>query len=389
MRNNRLPITLGLIVLILIGGIFAHWFTNNFEYVSEQVRGNMGKEARRNPLLAAEYYLSRLGISVQSHSGRQLLVEPPPQSGLLLVRDLGPPLPESRVVSLLAWVERGGHLVVTPGNAVEEGSRHPLLEHFGVGIETDEFDEREQAGSVMLPWSEVILQVDFDSDRWFSVDRETPYFASPDDAYPHLLRFSWGAGKVTFLSDNNFLTNTQIGEKDHALLLAYLADDVDDAWLLYDSQVPSLLTLLWRNAPYLMISLVLFGIVAIRQLQYTTGPLLTPRMTKHRDLLEHLQASAGFAWRYNPSVGLLEASRREVEKRWLASHPVLQPLDQKARCNWLAKQTGMTAESIHRALYSEQGDTGQLIKTTTNLQRLFAALHPERNEYNGSGSRLR
>ncbi|MES9969767.1 MAG: DUF4350 domain-containing protein [Candidatus Thiodiazotropha sp.] len=387
MPNNRLPIVFGLIVLILVGGIFTHWFLTNFEYLTEQVRGSMGKEARRNPLLAAEHYLGRLGLAVESHSGRQLLVEPPPRPGLLLVRDLGPPLPESRVVSLLAWVERGGNLVVTPGNIMEEGSKHPLLDHFAVAIESDEFNETELVGSVQLPWNEMTVQVDFDADRWFSVDSEARYFASPDDGYPHLLRFPWGAGYVTFLSDNDFLTNDQIGEKDHALLLAYLAGDEDDAWLLYDSQMPSLVTLLWRYAPYLMISLALFGIVVIRQLQYTTGPRLSPRMTMHRDLLEHLQASAGFAWRHNPSVGLLEASRREVEKRWLASHPLLHSLDKKARCTWLAKQTGMTAESIHRALYSEQGDTGQLIRTTTNLQRLFVALHPERKEYNGSGSR--
>ena len=278
--------------------------------------------------------------------------------------------------------------MVTPGIAVEEGSRHPLLEHFAVAVESDKLYESQQVGSVMLPWKEVRVQVDFDSDRWLSVDSEDPYFASPDDGFSHLLRFPWGMGNVTFLSDNDFLTNDQIGEMDHALLLAYLADDVDHAWLLYDSQMPSLFTLLWRSAPYLLISLALFGIVTIRQLQHTTGPFLSPRMTKHRDLLEHLQASAEFAWRHNPSVGLLETSRREVEKRWLASHPLLQHLDQKARCNWLAKRTGMTVESIHRALYSQRGDTGQLIKTTTNLQRLFAALHPERNEYNGSGSRL-
>lgn len=388
-RNNSVPIAAALIVLILIGGLLGSWFMNNFEYVSEQVRGNMGAEARRNPLLAAERYLSRLGLSASSHTGRQLLVEPPPRPGLLLVRDLGPPLPQSRVADLLGWVERGGSLVVIPGNAVEEGRGHPLLEQFAVVVESDEFFEAEETGSITVPWSEVSLQIDFDSDKWFSVYSEDNHSASPDDGFSHLLRFPWGEGSVTFLSDSDFLTNDRIGEKDHALLLAYLVDDLDHAWLLYDSQMPSLISFIWRVAPYLLISIALFGIVAIRRFQYTTGPLLSPRMTKHRDLLEHLQATAEFTWRQNPSVGLLEATRKEVEKRWLVSHPLLQQMDQKARCNWLANHTGMTADSIHRALYSQQGDTGQLIKITTNLQRLFTALHPDRNEYNGSGSRVK
>jgi hypothetical protein len=391
-RNNGVPIIAGLLLLMLILGISGYWFVNNYEYVTEQVRGNMGAEARRNPLLAAERYLSLLGLTTESQTGRRFLLKPPVQPGLLLVRDLGPPLPQTRLNSLLSWVERGGALVVTPGSAFEEGIGHPLLELFSVVVESGETLEGEEQAAITPLWSEVVLQIEFDAERGFKLDNEDneyPYFASPDNGFSHLISFPWGAGSVTFLSDNDFLTNERIGEKDHALLLAYLAGDADHAWLLYDAQMPSLISFIWRYAPYLLISFALFGIVVIRRLQYTTGPLLSPRTTEHRDLLEHLQAGAQFAWQHNPSMGLLAVTRKVVEKRWLASHPLLLQLDQEARCDWLAKQTGMTADSIHRALYSEQGDTGQLIKITTNLQRLFAALHPDRNEYYGSGSRIK
>ncbi|MGD9171569.1 MAG: DUF4350 domain-containing protein, partial [Candidatus Thiodiazotropha sp.] len=172
MRNSGVPIAAGLIMLALIGGVFAFWFMSNFEYVSEQVRGNMGVEARRNPLLAAERYLTRLGISSSSQTGRQLLSEPPSQPGLLLVRDLGPPLPQSRVNSLLTWVERGGTLVVTPGSAIEGRVGHPLLEQFSVIVESDDFFETQDVGSVILPWNEVALQIDFDASKGLSVDSE-------------------------------------------------------------------------------------------------------------------------------------------------------------------------------------------------------------------------
>jgi hypothetical protein len=390
-RNNGVPIIAGLLLLILIGGALGYWFMNNYEYVTEQIRGNMGAEARRNPLLAAERYLSHLGLSTASQSGRQLLVEPPAQSGLLLVRDLGPPLPQSRVNGLLEWVEQGGTLVVAPGNAFEEGVGHPLLEQFAVRVELGELFEGGEGVAITPPWSDVVLHIDFDAERGFRVENEgneDPYFVSPDDGLPHLISFPLGAGSVTFLSDSDFLTNDHIGEMDHALLLANLVGDADQAWLLYDSQMPSLIVFIWGYAPYLLISFALLSIVVVRWLQYTTGPLLTLRRTKHRDLLEHLQAGAEFTWRHNPSVSLLAATRKTVEKRWLASHPLLLQLDQEARCSWLAKQTGMSADSIHRALYSEQADTGQLIKITTNLQQLFAALHPDRNEYYGSGSRI-
>ncbi|MES9993021.1 MAG: DUF4350 domain-containing protein [Candidatus Thiodiazotropha sp.] len=378
MKSNRIALVALVAVLLLISALIGTWLANNFEYVSEQVRGNMGVEARRNPLLAAERFLSRLGLSVESQSGRQYLIQTPPGPGVLLVRDLGPPLAQSRLLSLLAWVERGGILVVTPGRKVEEGGEHPLLQQFAVTVESEEFLEEEEPLPLILPGGEDSLQVDFDTSRWFSVDNEGSYWAAPDEYYTHLLRFPWGEGSVTFLSDSTFLNNRRIGNKDHARLLAYLAADADRAWLLYNSQMPSLLAYLWRHAPYLIITLALFGLVTIWHLQQSSGPLISPLLSKQRNLLEHLQAGADFAWRHNPSQGLLEASQKEVERRWLASHPQMLQMDEKARSDWLQQQTGITADAIHMALYSRQTDIGHFVKTTTILQRLFSALHPER-----------
>jgi hypothetical protein len=369
---------IGLAALLLLGALLTVWFINNFEYVSEQVRGSMGAEARRNPLLAAEYFLTRIGVSAQSQTGRQLLIEPPQEPGLLLVRDLGPPFASSRLASLLAWVERGGILVVTPGSAMEEGAGHPLLQQFDVMLESDELTEEEEAVAVSLPWSEDELQIAFDSTRWFSVESENSYWEAPDDGFPRLVSFPWGAGSVTFLSDNRFLTNSLIGERDHAFLLASLAKGADKAWLLYNSQMPSLLTLLWRQAPFLMVSLALFAAALLWHLRHSDGPLISQPATGRRNLLEHLRATAEFAWRHNPSVGLLEAACDEVEKRWLTSHPLLQQMDGRERCDWLAKRTGMTSDALYNALYSRQGDTAQFIKNTIILQRLYSALHPDR-----------
>ncbi|MCU7932135.1 MAG: DUF4350 domain-containing protein [Candidatus Thiodiazotropha sp. (ex Codakia rugifera)] len=382
MRDSRLGIAVGLMLLILLCGYFTLWFVENFEYHSEQIRSGMTTEARRNPLLAAEYYLTRLAIDVTSHSGRQFLAEPPERPGLILVRDLGPPLPQARVTSLLAWVESGGHLLVTPGTLLEDGPVHPLLEQFGVAIVSSESieDEAEEISTLFLPNEATSMQIKFDSNKWFDVESEQAHWAAPDEDYPQLLIFSWGEGRVIFLSDNDFFSNDQIGNHDHALLLARLVGDNDPVWLLYSSQMPSLLSLLWRHAPYLLLTLALSILLMIWRLSQRSGPLILPASRQRRDLLEHLQAAAEFTWRHDPSTELFEGGRRVVEKRWLASHPLLHHLDEEARCQWLAEKTGMTAHSIHQALYPQQGDTGHLIKTMTNLQRLLSALHPERRE---------
>ncbi|MCU7924698.1 MAG: DUF4350 domain-containing protein [Candidatus Thiodiazotropha sp. (ex Dulcina madagascariensis)] len=380
MRNRPLAIAAMTLLSMLLIGFLAVWFEKNFERRIEEVRTAMQPEARRNPLLAAERFLSRLGVDVESRSGRHYLTTPPDRLGMLFVRDLGPPLPQSRVTELLAWVERGGDLLATPSSQLQDGSSHPLLAHYGISVESGESDEEEGAATLFLPDDETSMQIGFDTAKWFEIDTEHAYLALPDEEYPQLLIFPRGEGRVIFLSDNDFFSNQRIDQRDHALLLARLVADNDRVWLLYSSQMPSLIALLWRHAPYLLISLALLGLLLVWRLTRRTGPLITPAPAQRRDLLEHLQAVAEFAWRHDPAKGLLEGARRQVEHRWLASHPSLHHLDRQARCHWLAERTGMTAGSIHQALYPDQGDTGRLIKTTANLQRLLAALHPERKK---------
>jgi hypothetical protein len=377
--HNRLVTQLALLFLIaLMLAYLTYWFLHNFEEETYTERSEMSSQARRNSLLAAERLLDRLGLQVESRSGRVYLIEPPEEPGLLLVKDLGAPLPQARVEALLEWVENGGHLVVSPGLLQDEDLSRPLQEWFGVYYVREEGDESDSPVSITLPQAEEHpLAIDFDQDSWFEVQSDQSYWQAPEGEMPHLLMFTWGAGQVTFLSDNNFFTNEHIGEQDHAALLAELASGQQRAWLLYSAQMPSLMQLMWRWAPLLLVSLGLFILALLWSMSRTTGPRLCEGGTQRRDLLEHLQASADFSWRVDPRLGGMERARRQVEKRWLASHPRLQHLEQSARCQWLAERTGMPPEAVEQSLYQSPSDGGQLIKSTGNLQRLWLALHPQ------------
>ena len=108
-----------------------------------------------------------------------------------------------------------------------------------------------------------------------------------------------------------------------------------------------------------------------------SGPILIQADNQRRNLLEHLRAASEYAWRTDPAKGLLQVVRRQVEKRWLTTHPLLQRMAQQERCAWLAERTGLTPQSIEQALYADGSDGGQLIKTSIHLQRLLSALHPQ------------
>ncbi len=398
-KLNQLAV--GLLVLILGGGL-GWWFYTHFEQVEYTARTEMSPEARRNPLLAAERLLRELGLQAESQSGRQYLVNPPLESGVLLVRDLRTPLSRHRVDGLLEWVSAGGHLVVSPSQAMDNELSRPLLERFGVSLVGSNLfgdmawlqeameeaerqaQEREQEQEqeplpieILLPGDEASLQIDFDSDRWFEVDNEEEYWIAPADEEPHVLVFPYGQGYVTFLSDSDIFRNARLGEHDHASLLAELTAGYDRVWLLYSSQMPGLLRLIWRWAPYLVISLGLFVALLLWRMSRRSGPLLIRGQQQRRDLLEHLAAAAEYNWRVDPRAGYLQRAREQVEKRWLTSHPPLQRLDRAARCQWLAEHTGMTPEAIGLALYDDQKDAASLVKITAHLQRLLSALHPQ------------
>ncbi|MCG7949316.1 MAG: DUF4350 domain-containing protein, partial [Candidatus Thiodiazotropha taylori] len=218
MRDSSKTALLLIVLLAMLGTLGWFWFEKNFERREKVVRSSMSMEARRNPMLAAEMFLSRLGLSVESRTGREYLIQPPEEEGLLLVRDLGPPLTESGVTRLLAWVERGGHLVAAPSGQLQAGGKHNLLERLGVSlVDPDEAWQEEETPALDLSGRVDDLQVEVEMAQRFAFD-ENFEGAAPRVEDPRYLEFAWGDGTVTLISASGVFTNNRIGEYEHARL---------------------------------------------------------------------------------------------------------------------------------------------------------------------------
>ena len=367
-----------LLILVLIGGA---WFMQNFERQNEQIRSGFSEAARRNPWLAAERFLKRLDLQVEGLSGREYLLAPPTQSGVLLVRDLGPGLPPQRQQRLLDWVAAGGQLILALQRVPDpDEPNHPLLALLGVSLHNLEFQEQvETTGPVQvsMPGDLESIGVAFDPRRNLQLDEASPDWQVPAASGYHLLRFNLGAGSITLLSDIRFLSNHEIDKQDHALLLARLVGDAPRVWLLYSSQMPSLLELIWKHASYLFVTACLSLLFLLWWFIRRSGPVLVRTCSQRRDLLEHLQAAAEFLWRQDRAKGLQDQTCSQIEQHWLRSHPQMTGLDRQARCEWLAQRTGLDPETIEQALYRQQSDERGLIRASVILQRLDLALRPE------------
>ncbi|RLJ16819.1 hypothetical protein DJ031_15205 [bacterium endosymbiont of Escarpia laminata] len=387
--KSRLLILFALLLLLAVVAGVAAWFLENFERRSTEVRLGMSAEARRNPLLAAEIFLQRQGLDVKSLSGREYLAKPDANTGVLLVKDLGPSLAPERERALLEWIEAGGHLIVSPGRAPgEDEPGNHLLESFGVSlveyVESDE-EESQADSSVSMEYTgyDEPLQVEFDVRRELMVERDDIDWLVPGLNGYHLVGFQLGRGYLTILSDNRFLTNSRIVERDHALLLALLTEDQGAVRLLYSANMPSLLTLIWKNAAYAVLSALLLLLLLIWRLTYRSGPILDTGELARRNLLEHLQAGGEYLWKLDRAVALRERSAGIVERRWLQRHPQLARLDQQQRCLWIGQQSGLSAQAVYETLYVVPVEEQKMIQASANLQKLLAALHPDSHRRSG------
>lgn len=385
MRGKSTLIIFSLLLAGLIGwGV--QWFLENFEQKTWETRTEVSPQARRNPLLAAERFLSRLGVASESISGRDRLLSLPKEPGLLLVNHLGLSLPPEREKALLDWVRRGGSLVITPGQEwdqeQESGGNH-LLDELGVRLSIshsdsedagdEESDSKIEPIAINFPGYYQPIEIEFNPARLLVDAKGTAEWGARregrEDGY-HLLQYNLGKGRLTVLSDNDFLSNDAIGKRDHALLLGLLVNGHDRAWLLYSSNMPSLLYLLWRYATQLVISVVGLLLLLLWRMTQSSGPRLESSETARRNLMEHLRAAADYAWHTDRARRMFQASRSAIDQEWHRRHPILGQLEPAEKCEWIAERTGLAPRAVESALYADYAGEQEFIKMSAVLQKL-------------------
>jgi hypothetical protein len=381
------------LVRLLVGGALSIgtllaliWFFNNFELAEREVTGGYSQEARRNPFLAAERFLTRIGRDAASVSSSDLWRNLPESNDVLVVYRYVPPAGEERQQLLRDWIEAGGHLIVGADSTLRVGKDKDrkipgLLAELGVRVHED-------APSLMptAPVQERI-EIEFEdveepvgvtmSTQRYLEDTEEQASAGVllEDGYG-LLQYEVGEGLVTVLADNTFLTNRRIGDDDHALALALLVgpEPAGKVWLVHDVVMPSLLDLAWQNAAHAVVALLAAALLWLWKLGTRLGPLLPPAQLPRRDISEHLAASATYLWRLDRAQALFQHNRQRIEQAWLGKHYVLRAMNPAERCHWIAARSGMSPRAVERALYAEYAAESDFIELSSYLQVLRTEL---------------
>ncbi|HEX7813366.1 MAG TPA: DUF4350 domain-containing protein [Burkholderiales bacterium] len=347
---SRVQVLVGVLLLAVIAA-GAAWFFRNFEEVTETVHTGYRGPALRNPFLAAERLLLRLGAKASTlRSIPELRTLPAPATLVLPARRTI--LSQSLQLDILEWVANGGYLIV---EAEPPGQSDPLLE----ALRVQRHAVRRPRGSkdsnepveVRLPGSDSASRVQLS--RRMRLEAPAAEYHFDDGSGKALLLVEHGNGLVMVLNELEFAFNPSIGEEQHAQFLWQMVSIVPDDrpvllfsnagrlslgdWLQENAWAPLaggavlLLLWLWSVAPRL-------------------GPIAPDPARNRRRLLDHLRASGRFLWSSGGAQRMLDAARDSCLRRIARAHPDFLAISDAERPRWLAEILGWPEPRVRQLL---------------------------------------
>ncbi len=390
--SRNLVIIAGIVALLgAIGATlyFAEW--KEFE-----LPGQPSEEARRNPYMAAERFLANYKVKLHAKSGLSLLDQLPPTGDLIVIGSSLRTASPRRLDALMAWVERGGRLLVLAREFSSEReyvSEDPILGRVGVLLRETEVEEpsndeegdgEEEARSTQQRLEEVLRELELSANQCEPDERLTPitlegeavshrvaltsdryvdhepgpeFAVAANAAGAQLVATGHQAGMVYVITTLSLWNNRYIGCHDNAHFLRWLAEGREGVWLLFDTEMPSIFEILWSRYS---LAIVLLSLFLLLWLWRGAPPQKVPVVASQsrRSVLEHVTGMARFHWQQGEERLLIEDVRRSTLRG-----TVLQ--EAGAREEWLASMAHLIDEDVEQlrwALFEEIPRDAQAIK---------------------------
>lgn len=407
--KRYLPWLTSIPVLLLVGACFSQ-----YERVSVEEKTGFRGRAAYDRYFAAELLFDELGLPLDRPASWEDL-PPVDQAVFLPLYSFASRVPADR---LLAWVDGGGHLIVAGTLGLEgklltedeeedaeeweeqeeteeespKAPRDTLLEPLGLELRTYDSAHGARSDEDGEPWS---LEMDRGLHRVrigqrvrSTKDLGSAYLApvpeGEDDQNYSLVRVAHGDGWVTVLSDASFLTNTNIGDADHA---AFAWDVVAPP-----QKVPTGLAIFVRGTypPWYELlgrygwMALLSGAVALALFLWSRGsrfgPMGSAVAPERRSLLEHVGASGRFLWHNRLGEVLLQSSRAHVLREAMRQDPMLTRLPENQRIRHLAAKAeisgGQLAAAMKNKTVEDPAEFLRVVKTLEAVRRSIGAAPP-------------
>ena len=342
---------LGALVGAVLLAVLVAWFLHTHERVERELPLPPQGEAAINPLYALRQTLRADGIEAQTRQALQpeRFADAPGDTVLLY----GDPsaLAMRDVNAVLAWVARGGHLLVrTPPPGLDgDDVPPPLLRRLGIGGEL-----RSTRCETLLVEGEE-SHVEFCRGRRFELDeaaRVRLRWGDEEHGYAWA-RLAHGRGSVDVAADFDFLDNEALDEVPHqALARQLLAPNYGrgQVHLVHSPRAVSLWRELLRRGWPVWLPLALALAAWLWRRGQRFGPWLPSPAADRRSLLEHVRASGELLYRYGQAPALHAAARQAFLARLQRRDPAAAALAGDARIAAIAQRLELPHMTVRDAL---------------------------------------
>jgi len=347
-QSMKKPALIIAIIMLLIAGLSTWYFLENFKRVDKQRDLPMQGEARYNPLYALKLSLRAMGQQVESHARFDFnSLQLKPDDTLLLY---SPPngLSEDQIKQILAWIESGGHLIVSSPSLIFQTGDVTIFAE--LGISPSSMDEDCFSSLAVNPKNSNAFCGDLfyvDDSEGFSI-----LHGNEDNGYS-LGKMAWGDGAITIVSSLNFMNNIEL-KQTGARQLTYqvLADSIGKGrfHLIYDTDISPMWLLILKHGWALLVpSLVLlFAWLIYRSQRF--GPLQASPNPDRRALLEHISATGQYMFHRQLGHELHLAVLNMFNTRLRRRDPMTAALTGEAQIQALAERTKIDPQKIRQAL---------------------------------------
>jgi hypothetical protein len=338
------------LILVVVGaalGALGWWLTSNFGLTTHRVYVGYSGEARHNQYYAAALLLERMGKQVTRQAALNSVNQVPDGVTIFLPFVY---LNTHTVEALLAWAERGGHLVFS----VDYTGNDSLLKVLGVRAVTPE--RRTQPGPGPTPPERVLLpdgralHVHLSGSPVLVDEGPAAQWRTTGPEGDRVLAISHGNGRITVVSTSTPFNNYFLERADNAALLWYLFQD-EGPRVIIVSRLSSVSLLAWLRDHATSVLAALAALIALWLWRVVPrfGPLQAPSVAQRRSLLEHLRAVGRFLADARQLGPLLQLVRADAQAEFQRAAPMSAALDGPGRLREASRLTGLRPRELMQA----------------------------------------
>ncbi len=424
-RKGVLLTTLGALLIGLLVYAALNWYELEDD---EKWVGQQG-EARTNPYLAMQRTIEAQGAKTEVVKGSaqwQTILNAPPNGTTIMLGDRRlVRMTATRVAAVQAWVRAGGNLIV---EAEQPNFDDPLLAAYGIGhvglkftkagwVErADRDDTKDEEAGLPFPLDPDNLPNEKDLDpkvvealkklrggkkisdavlgdgtifriefRPYQNLRATKPMANAhvttDTIGARIIQFADGKGRVSVISNYDFMASREIAKHDHAEFVwhmvatqnAHNAKTPRVLLALQDGD-PGLWAWLGKHAWMVLIAALSLLLLWLLRIVQRFGPLQPIPTLHRRSLGEHLRALGRFVAAQKGWATLAHATRERFLKRLYRERPGLSRADKNTLMTTLEKLTGVGAARIERSLIAPVEDRRSFTDVVRSLKAIEHAL---------------